>query len=148
MMRSKAHLADRDRAAEKRLSLSDAVNMRMTLAQSGSGTNRALSTLTRRSNTRLRNLAIQKGQRDAAVANIDVLTRQRDRACANFIAENGQKLAEAQKQAGDSLEKLVKAKLNSARMSLISPIAGVVYGLSVTTIGQVLASDDELTHSS
>ena len=58
--------------------------------------------------------------------------------------KTAQKLAEAQKQADDWREKLVKAKLKLARMSLTSPIDGVVYGLSVTTIGQVVAGGDEL----
>jgi len=124
--------------------LQDRVNMRTTLAQSGSGTKASLIDSKETLKYQLTQLAIQKGQRDAAEANIDVLTRQRDRAYANFIADNGQKLAEAQKQADDWREKLVKAKLKSARMNLTSPIGGVVYGLSVTTIGQVVAGGDQL----
>jgi hemolysin D len=124
--------------------LQERVNMRTVLAQSGSGTKSSLSDSDETLKYQITQLAIQKGQRDAADANIAVLTRQRDKAYANFIAENGQKLAEAQKQADDWREKLVKAKLNSARMSLASPIDGVVYGLSVTTIGQVVAGGDEL----
>jgi hemolysin D len=124
--------------------LQERVNMRTTLAQSGSGTKASLIDSDETLKYQLTQLAIQKGQRDAAEANIDVLTRQRDRTYGNFIAENGQKLAEAQKQADDWGEKLVKAKLKSARMSLISPIDGVVYGLSVTTIGQVVAGGEQL----
>ena len=89
-------------------------------------------------------LATQKGQRDAAAANLDVLARDRDKAYSNFIAENAQKRSEAQRQADDWREKLVKAKLKSGRMSLASPIDGTVYGLAVTTIGQVVAGGDEL----
>ena len=124
--------------------LQERVNMRTVLAQSGSGTKSSLIDSDETLKYQITQLAIQKGQRDAADANIAVLTRQRDKAYANFIAENGQKLAEAQKQADDWRQKLVKAKLNSARMSLASPIDGVVYGLSVTTIGQVVAGGDEL----
>lgn len=124
--------------------LRERVNMRTILAQSGSGTKSSLIDSDETLQYQITQLAIQKGQRDAADANIAVLTRQRDKAYANFIAENGQQLAEAEKQADDWREKLVKAKLNSARMSLASPIDGVVYGLSVTTIGQVVAGGDEL----
>ena len=124
--------------------LQERVNMRTILAQSGSGTKSSLIDSDETLKYQITQLAIQKGQRDAADANISVLTRQRDKAYANFIAENGQKLAESQKQADDWREKLVKAKLNSARMRLTSPIDGVVYGLSVTTIGQVVAGGDEL----
>ena len=73
-----------------------------------------------------------------------MLARDRDKTFSNFIAENGQKLAEAQRQADDWREKLVKAKLKSGRMSLTSPIDGTVYGLSVTTIGQVAGAGEEL----
>lgn len=124
--------------------LQDRVNMRTTLAQSGSGTKASLIDSDETLKYQITQLAIQKGQRDAAEANIYVLIRQRDRAYGNFIAENGQKLAEAQKQADDSREKLVKAGLKSRRMSLTSPIDGTVYGVTVTTIGQVVAGGDEL----
>ena len=124
--------------------LRERVNMRTILAQSGSGTKSSLIDSDETLQYQITQLAIQKGQRDVADANIAVLTRQRDKAYANFIAENGLQLAEAEKQADDWREKLVKAKLNSARMSLASPIDGVVYGLSVTTIGQVVAGGDEL----
>ncbi len=124
--------------------LQERVNMRTTLAQNGAGTKASLIDADETLKYQLTQLAIQKGQRDAAEANIDVLTRQRARAYANFIADNGQKLDEAEKQVDDWRQKLVKAKLKSARMRLTSPIDGIVYGLSVTTIGQVVAGGDEL----
>jgi hemolysin D len=142
---------ERDRAADTMASqakliatLQERVDMRSTLAQTGSGTKSSLIDAQENLKYHQTELAVQNGQRDAVKANIDVLTRERDKAYAGFIAENGQKLAEAQKQADDWREKLVKAKLKSARMSLTSPIDGVVYGLSVTTIGQVVASGDQL----
>jgi hemolysin D len=142
---------ERDRAAETMTAqakliatLQERVDMRSTLAQSGSGTKSSLIDAQENLHYHQTELIVQKGQRDAAAANIDVLTRERDKAYAGFIAENGQKLAEAQKQADDWREKLVKARLKSARMNLSSPIDGVVYGLSVTTIGQVVAGGDEL----
>jgi hemolysin D len=124
--------------------LQERVSMRTTLAESGSGTKASLIDSNETLKYQITQLAMQKGQRDATDANIDVLGHQRDRAFANFIAENGQKLAEAQKQADDWREKLAKARLKSGRMSLTSPIDGVVYGLSVTTIGQVVAGGEQL----
>jgi hemolysin D len=142
---------ERDRAGETMASqakliatLQERVDMRLTLAQSGSGTKSSLIDAQENLHYHQTELVVQKGQMDAAAANIDVLTHERERAYASFIADNAQKLAEAQKQADDSREKLVKAKLKSARMNLTSPIDGVVYGLSVTTIGQVVASGDQL----
>ena len=118
--------------------------MRTILAKSGSGSNANLIDAKETLLYHMSQQANQKVQRDATIANLDVLVRERDKAFSNFIAENSQKLAEAQKQADDLREKLAKAKLKSERMYLKSPIDGVVYGLSVTTIGQVTGSGEEL----
>jgi hemolysin D len=142
---------ERDRAADTMASqgkliavLQERVNMRSTLASSGSGTKASLIDADENLRYHETELSVQNGQRDAAEANVDVLIRERDRAYGNFIAENGQKLAEAQKQADDWREKLATAFRKSARMNLTSPIDGVVYGLSVTTVGQVVAGGDQL----
>ena len=124
--------------------LQERVDMRTILAKSGSGSNANLIDAKETLLYHLSQQANQKVQRDAAIANLDVLARERDKAFSNFIAENAQKLAEAQKQADDWREKLAKAKFKSDRMDLKSPIDGVVYGLSVTTIGQVAGSGEEL----
>ena len=142
---------ERDRAAdtmaaqEKLIAtLQQRVDMRSTLAKEGAGSKAKLIDAEETRDYHRTQLAIQKGQRDAAAANIVVLSRERDRAYANFIAEDAQKLAAAQAQADNWQQRLVKAKLKLARMSLKSPIDGTVYGLSVTTIGQVVGAGDEL----
>jgi hemolysin D len=124
--------------------LQERVAMRSSLVQSGSGAKSSLIDAQETKEYHETQLAASLGQRDAAIANLDVLARDRDKAFSNFIADNGQKLAEAQKQADDWREKLVKARLKSARTKLTSPIDGTVYGLSVTTIGQVVTSGEEL----
>ena len=124
--------------------LQERVDMRATLAKSGAGSNANLIDAKETLLFHMSQQANQKVQRDAATANLDVLARERDKVFSNFIAENAQKLAEAQKQADDWREKLAKAKLKSERMYLKSPIDGVVYGLSVTTIGQVAGGGEEL----
>ena len=124
--------------------LQERVTMRSTLSKSGSGSKSALIDAQETLHYHMTQLATQRGQRDAAVANLDVLARGKDKAFSTFIAENSQKGAEAERQADDWREKLVKTRLKSARMSLTAPIDGLVYGLSVTTIGQVLGSGDEL----
>jgi hemolysin D len=118
--------------------------MRSSLVHSGSGARSAVIDAEETLQYHVTQLAMQKGQRDAAQANIGVLEREREKATSNFIAENAQKMSEAQRQADDWREKLVKAKLKSARTSLTSPIDGTVYGLSVNTIGQVVGGGDEL----
>jgi hemolysin D len=124
--------------------LQERVDMRSSLIKSGAGAKSAVIDAQETLQYQVTQLANQRGQRDAASANLDVLARDRDKTFSNFIAENGQKLAEAQKQADDWHEKLAKAKLKSARMSLAAPMDGTVYGLSVSTIGQVAGGGDEL----
>jgi hemolysin D len=124
--------------------LQERVDMRATLAKSGSGSGASLIDAKETLLYHISQQASQKVQRDATIANLDVLARDRDKTFSNFIAENTQKLAEAQKQADDWREKFAKARLKSERMYLKSPIDGVVYGLSVTTIGQVVGSGEEL----
>ncbi|MGO9392046.1 HlyD family type I secretion periplasmic adaptor subunit [Rhodoblastus sp.] len=124
--------------------LQERVDMRSSLAKSGSGAKAAVIDAEETLQYHETQLATQQGQRDGAIANLDVLARDRDKTFSNFVAENGQKLDEAQRQADDSREKLVKAKLKSERMDLRAPIDGTIYGLSVTTIGQVAGGGDEL----
>ena len=133
-------------AAQEKLvaTLQSRVDMRSTLVKSGAGAKSAVIDADESLQYHLTQLALQKGQRDAAKANLDVLARERDKAVSDFIAENAQKLAEAQRQADDWRERLAKADLKLARTNLLSPIAGVVYGLSVTTIGQVISGGEEV----
>jgi hemolysin D len=133
-------------AAQEKLvaTLQERVDMRSSLAKSGSGAKSAVIDAEESLQYHLTQLALQKSQRDAAKANLDVLARERDKAFSNFVADNAQKRAEAQRQADDWREKLTKAKLKTARMSLTSPIDGTVDGLAVTTIGQVVGSGEEL----
>ena len=142
---------ERDRAAEtvaaqKQLvaTLQERVDMRSSLAKSGSGARATVIDAQESLQYHLTQLAMQNGQRDATAANIAVLEREREKALSAFLADNAQKLSEAQRQADDWREKLAKARLKSARMSLTSPIEGVVYGLSVNTIGQVVGAGDEV----
>ncbi|MBB4197749.1 secretion protein HylD [Rhodoblastus sphagnicola] len=124
--------------------LQQRVDMRASLAKSGSGSRSNLIDAQESLDYHKTQLAMQKGQRDAALANIDVLKREMEKAYSAFLADNAQKLAEAQRQADDWREKLVKAKLKSARTKLTAPMDGTVYGLSVNTIGQVVGGGDEL----
>ncbi len=124
--------------------LQERVDMRSTLVKSGSGAKSAVIDAEETLQYHMTQLASQQGQREGAIANLDVLARDRDKTFSNFVAENGQKLDEAQRQADDARQKLVKAKLKSERMDLRAPIDGAVYGLSVTTIGQVAGGGDEL----
>lgn len=124
--------------------LKERVDMRASLVKMASGTKSSLIDAMETMQYHQTQLATQKGQRDEAAANLDVLARERDKAFLGFVAENGQKYAEAQRQADGWRQKLAKAKLKSSRLALVSPIDGTVYGLSLTTIGQVVGAGEEV----
>jgi len=89
-------------------------------------------------------LATQKGQLNEARAAQAVLEKDRQKAIDPFIADNSQKLAEAERQADDLEQRAAKARVKTGHMTLRSPIDGVVHGLSVTTKGQVVTTSEEL----
>ncbi|WP_395665967.1 HlyD family type I secretion periplasmic adaptor subunit [Methylocella sp.] len=89
-------------------------------------------------------LAQQVGQRAETEASLAVIARDVDRTLRVFIAENAQKLAEAERQIVELREKLAKTRARSAHMTLRSPIAGVVHGSTLTTVGQVVGSGEEM----
>ncbi|MCW2286423.1 hemolysin D [Rhodoblastus acidophilus] len=138
--------ADGTVAAQTELiaTLQQRVDMRSSLVKSGSGAKANLIDAQESLDYHKTQLAMQKGQRDSAAAAIAVLHLDRDKAVTSFIADNAQKMSEAQRQADDWREKLAKARLKSQRMTLTAPINGIVYGLTVNTIGQVVGGGDEL----
>lgn len=89
-------------------------------------------------------LAAQKGQLIEARSAQNVLAKDRQKAIDAFVAENSQKLAEAERQADDLEQKAAKAHVKKGHMTLTSPIDGVVLGLSVTTKNQVVTTSEEL----
>ena len=89
-------------------------------------------------------LMTQKGQLKDAEANIAVLLQERDKAFKTFISDNGQKYAEAARQRDDYEQRLAKARVKREHMTLVSPVAGTIMSLSVTTLGQVVTTSEEL----
>jgi hemolysin D len=89
-------------------------------------------------------LSTQIGQRDQADANLSVLDQEKQKAISAFVAENSQKLADAKRQVDDYEQRLVKTRLKSGRLALVSPIDGIIMELSVTTIGQVVSGGESV----
>ena len=89
-------------------------------------------------------LAMQKGQLIEARAAQQVLSKDRRKTIDGFVAENAQKLAEAERQIDDLEQKSVKAHAKTGHMTLTSPISGTVLGLSVTSKNQVVTTSEEV----
>lgn len=89
-------------------------------------------------------LSTQQGQLIEARAAAEVLAKERRKAIDAFVAENSERLSEVERQIDALEQKHVKARARTGHMTLTSPIAGTVVGLSVTTKNQVLATSEEL----
>ena len=89
-------------------------------------------------------LAGHKGQLGVAETTIEVLEREMARTRETFLGDNMQKLADAERRADETAQRLAKAKVRTARMTLRSPIAGTIQALSVTTVGQVVTTGQQL----
>lgn len=124
--------------------LEQRVAMRKNLLARGSAPKAAVIDALETLQTQQTALATQEGQLIEARAAAEVLAKERQKAVDAFIAENGQKLAEVERQIDDLQQKFTKAHVKTGHMALTSPISGTVLGLSVTTRNQVLTTSEEL----
>ena len=141
----KASLAD-TMASEARLIdvLKQRVDIREGLVIKEAGTKSAVIDARELLETQKTTLMSQKGQYNAAIAAIEVAGREMVKATGIFVAENSQKLSDAERQADDYEQKLLKAHAKLQHMTLTSPISGIVQASSLTTIGQVVTTSEEL----
>jgi hemolysin D len=124
--------------------LSERVTMRSTLQATQAGTKAAVIDAQETLQIQETALATQKGQLAEAIAAAEVLTQERLKAIETFKAENGQKLADAGRQIDDYAQKTAKTGAKLSHMTIKSPAGGVVLGLSVTTLGQVVSPSEEI----
>ena len=89
-------------------------------------------------------LTQKMGQLAEANAAIEVLERDAEKTTDTFVADNAQKLADAERQGDESSERLVKARAVAAHMVLRAPVSGVVEGLTITSVGQVVMPGEEV----
>ena len=85
-----------------------------------------------------------KGQLAEAEASLATLDRRLEETTFQFVADQTQKLAEAERQADRLQQELVKAATRHERTRLTAPISGTIQELAVTTVGQVVAPGQAL----
>lgn len=120
------------------------VTMRKGLLSRGSTSKAAVIDAMETLQTQETTLAGQKGQLEEAKAAINVLQKDKKKAIDTFVAENQQKISEAERQADELEQKTAKAHVKTDHMTLTAPISGMVLGLTVTTKNQVLQSGEEI----
>jgi hemolysin D len=124
--------------------LQQRVDMRESLVKSGAGPRANLIDAQETLGYHSTNYATTKGQLGESLAGIEVLKRDRTKTIDNFIADNRQKLADAERQAADFEQKVAKARAHIAHLVMRSPIAGTVAAATVTTPGQVVTVGEEV----
>lgn len=143
--------AERDRlistiTSQKQLiaTLQERVSMRASLVEKSAGSRADLINAIETMQYQTTGLAQQVGQLAEAEANLTVIARDTEKAYETFISENAQKLAEAERQADDYAQKLAKSLAKLEHMTLRAPLSGTIQASSVTTVGQVLTSGEEI----
>lgn len=124
--------------------LKQRVDIRATLASSGAGAVTSLIDAKENLAFHSATLATTRGQLEESAASAEVLKRDRAKLIDTFVAENRQKLADAERQADDFGQKLAKARARLDHLTFRSPIAGTIAATTVTAPGQVVGVAEEV----
>ena len=89
-------------------------------------------------------LASDQGQLIETEAALSELRSEKLKTIGQFVADNENKSVDASRKAEDAQQSLAKALAKLARTRLVAPIDGVAQQLSVTTIGQVVTTGQQL----
>jgi len=133
------------KAREKSIALArERVDMRTSLNDQGSLSRAMVIEVQSQYENLITTQVSEQGQLVEAQAQIKTTERKMEEAVSQFIAEQNQKLADAERKADRIAQDLIKATAKNERATLRAPIAGTVQQLAVTTIGQVVTSGQSL----
>jgi hemolysin D len=124
--------------------LKERVDMRQALEASKSESRAKVIDALELMQTQQATLASERGQIGEIDASLARLGRDIDKSYAAFSAENAQKLSDAERLLDENVEKLAKAQLRTAHMTLLSPIDGTVSGSMLTSVGQVVTVGEQV----
>ena len=133
-------------ASQKNLvaTLQQRVDMRTQLVTMNAGAKAAVIDATETLQYQITQLAIQQGQLAWASRGLDVFDKDMQKTIEAFLADNAEKLSEAERQAEELEQKLAKAEAAIDHLTLKAPISGTVQASALTTIGQVVSSGQEI----
>jgi hemolysin D len=118
--------------------------MRSELYSKSAGTRAAMLDALQALQNEETNLAFNSGQLIETEASIRTLRRKLEQLTADFVANQTDKLSEAEQKRDRAREDMVKAAAKNARTRLTAPISGTLQQLAVTSIGQVVNSGQPL----
>jgi hemolysin D len=119
-------------------------DMRKTLNSRGSLSRALVIDSLQQYETQVTQLNMDLGELKEAEASIETLKARLSETRRQFIAEQAQKIAEAERKADRLEQDLIKAQFKHERTRLKSPIGGTVQQVAVTTIGQVVTAGQVL----
>jgi len=124
--------------------LKERVDMREEVKAKGAGSRAHVIEVLQDYQRELTALETERGQLVETGAGMRSLERRLIQVKSEFVADQNQKLNEAERKRDRLAQELVKAETKNDRTRLIAPIAGTVQQLAVTTVGQVVASGQPL----
>ena len=124
--------------------LSERVAMKTTLYTNHTGSKAALIDATETLQTQQASLVTQTGQLGSIGGEISVVQSQIAQTIEQFRADNLRKLAERERQADELEHKVSELSARLENFTLRSPIDGIVQGVAVTTVGQVVTISQEV----
>jgi hemolysin D len=124
--------------------LKERVDMRETLHEKTVGSRAAVIDALQEYQKELTALSTDRGQLLETAAGARSLERRIAQSETDFIADQTQKLADAERRRDRILQELIKARSKNERTRLTAPIAGTVQQLAVTTLGQVVTTGQAL----
>ena len=89
-------------------------------------------------------LASDRGELIETEAALKELASEKIKTLSQFVADNENKLADAERKADEGEQAMVKALVRLARTRFYSPIDGVAQQIAVTTVGQVVTPGQQL----
>jgi hemolysin D len=141
----RARLAASIKSREKVIALAkERVDMRTTLNESGSLSRALVIEVLSQYETQVTTQISEQGQLTETEAAIRTVESKIDEIISQFVADQSQKMAEAQRKADRIAQELVKATAKNEHTTIRSPIAGTVQQLGVSTVGQVVAAGQSL----
>jgi hemolysin D len=124
--------------------LSERVGMRDSLNQKQIGSRATVIDALQEFEKESTTIAGERGQLVEIESNVQTLTKKLREVAISFVAEQAQKLAEAERKRDRGGQDLVKAKTRNERTQMRASVDGTVQQLAVTTVGQVVTPGQSL----
>jgi membrane fusion protein, hemolysin D len=120
------------------------VDMRETVDKKGAGSRAQVIDALERYESEVSNQVGETGQLRETEAAIEANERKMAETVAQFVADQTQKLAEAERKRDRLSQELIKAGSKNERTRITAPASGIVQQLAVNTVGQVVTTGQAL----